>query len=223
MFLNRNITIQKSNSFKLEKNRYLFSDIFISDNKIIAISVVYPDININFNLIDIIFNNKIYKFNEISIHRCYESSVVCILENEKLKSHIEKKKYTSLLIRYNGIVREFILQKLENNNYELSLFTLFKNDYYLLRTWIIYYNKIGFTNFILYYNGIIDEKVIEKVRNIDLNINIVIVEWDFSYWINIYNGVPSLKNINVISKDLNENYHHAQITAIISCIYRCFL
>src|ERR1700744_968137 len=50
------MSFDQINSFKIDKlkrNRYLFTDIFIADNKINFISMIHADIQINFEKVEI--------------------------------------------------------------------------------------------------------------------------------------------------------------------------
>jgi hypothetical protein len=82
--------------------------------------------------------------------------------------------------------------------------TLFKDDYKLLHQYIKYYNILGIKFFFLYYNGILNDELIENIKKIinDINSDIIVylTEWDYEYWWYLENKI--------------DKHHHAQTMAL---------
>ena len=110
--------------------------------------MVYPDIKINFDKIEIIYLDKKSNFTKINTHRVYESSVICILEDPALNSHFRNNNTIDIIINYNNKSQNYILNNIHNiNKYNLSFGTRYK----LVKPWIEYYSKLGVSIY-LYYN-----------------------------------------------------------------------
>ena len=114
--------------------RFLFTDIFIIDNNIGLISIVYPDVDINFEKIECIINNKIYYFTKKIINRIYESNVFLETEDSTLNKIISKNDTINLKIKYKNLEKEFNIKKIQIKNNGIVFTTLFKDDYYLFHT-----------------------------------------------------------------------------------------
>jgi hypothetical protein len=188
-----NIKIIKSKSIIID-DRILFSNISLCNNKIICTSIHYRDCPWDINDIILytkdcnIINKKIYD------HDNFESVLSIILELDTIPSNV------SLFIGYkNSNYNKFNLKQLNIKKHNLSAMTLFKDDYYLLKRYLKYYNNLGIDIFFLYYNGIITETLINNIIKLnDLNLNIYIVEWDYKYWWNY----------------IDLKHHHSQTMAI---------
>ena len=105
--------IYKPKNFKLPNRlfpRFLFSDIFIINNNIGLISIVYPDENIDFNKIECVVNNKTYYFTKQIINRVYESNVFLCTEDSNLSSFIDNKAQITVKIKYKSLEKDFILE-----------------------------------------------------------------------------------------------------------------
>ena len=190
--LNRNgINIIKPNSIVLN-NKVLFSNISLCKNKIILTSIFYKNEKIKTDLLKLDINiksNKILKKN-IYENNHYESSKMMILELEKYEEH--------LILNINE--ESIYLHQLYIPEHNISAMTLFKDDYCLLKKYLEYYSILDVTIFFIYYNGKINNKLIDFLnKNISDKYKIYLVEWDYTYWW-------------YINKD--EKHHHAQTMAI---------
>jgi hypothetical protein len=189
---------------KYNNDFYLFFDIFIKNNDLFIIVPIYDKFILDENKLYIIFNNKQLILKEAIKYIEYEGIIILKFEiNSELNINNEFKiiydKITSF-INIELIIKDKI--NIINNNICIS--TLFKDDYFLLDTWIEYYSKKNLTDFYLYVNSKI-EKIKDKLSNILKKYNrynITIIEWDFNYW----NNTPKFK-------------HHAQIGMLNHCLY----
>lgn len=187
------INIIYPNNFKIGENIYLFTDLFISGNDIIGVTKYYN--NINFNKIEIYVNNKKRFFDVIHIHKnSNEQSVICILKNVTIKKKMK------IIVKYMKFRKQFILYKPDYKKYYLTMSTLFKDDEFLLKSWIMHYKKIGVEHFYLYYNGKITDKLLKYFDNIDRKL-FTLIEWNYTYWV-------------------GPNIHLAQITEVNNSIYK---
>ena len=66
--------INMINNFELKKDRYLFTDLFISENKIVFISMAYSDMSIKFENIRCYYLGKVSNFTDINIRKGNEST-----------------------------------------------------------------------------------------------------------------------------------------------------
>jgi hypothetical protein len=85
---------------------------------------------------------------------------------------------------YEGQTWTVSLDREDPPRCDLSLMTLFKDDYRLLPEFIRYYSNLGVERFCLYFNGPLESidwtflQNSEKVRGAD----ILLVEWNVEYW-----------------------------------------
>ena len=190
--LNRNgINIIKPNNIVLN-NKVLFSNITLCKNKIILTSIFYKNEKIKTDLLKLDINIKSNKILKRSIYENnhYESSKMMILELEKYEEH--------LILNINE--ESIYLQQLYIPEHNISAMTLFKDDYCLLKKYLEYYSILGVTIFFIYYNGKINNTLIDFLnKNISDKYKIYLVEWNYTYWW-------------FINKD--EKHHHAQTMAI---------
>jgi len=205
------------NNFELSFQRYLFTDLFISNNRIIFISIVYQDdITFDFSLINCFFNNKIYKFTTPYIKLYHEPCVIGILEHDDITNYLKQSNVIFCKIQYKDKHKSFLLSLNPSKPiYNLTIFTLFKDDSYLINSWIEYYLSKGVQHFFLYFNG-----KLNNIKHIIINFDpkiVTFVEWDYPYY-HWYDKPDSyyykLYNITYVDK------HHAQPMAINSCLYR---
>jgi len=112
-------------------------------------------------------------------------------------------------VEYTAIHKTFLLEhilssKIKHN--ELSLTTLFKDDYTIFPFFYDYYKKQGVSHFYMYYNGKITPKIQHLFDNFVEN-DITFIEWDYLYW-----------NDMTLSK--NKYQHHAQLGQMHHAIYK---
>jgi hypothetical protein len=192
--LYNDIKIIKPNKI-LINNKVLFSNISLCKTKIILSSVHYKYNNWNLENIRIdIKNAKILK-KTIYDNDNYETSITIILEIDK---EVDRE---TVYISYNNEYKYKIhIEQLKINISDISAMTLFKDDYELIKTYLKYYSNLGVEVFFLYYNGIIDSNIVEKIKSFNsYNYKIYLIEWDYLYWW-FYNN--------------NEKHHHSQTMAI---------
>jgi hypothetical protein len=193
-------------------NKYLFFDIFIKNNELILIVPIYDDFILDEKklLLINIPNKKQLILKEAIKYIEYEGIII-------LKYDISDISDNKFMVKYGKISKEFNLEVILNivniYNEDISISTLFKDDYNLLETWINYYCSKNISDFYLYYNGKIEniknnlEKIINNINN---NININIIEWDYPYWNHPYKNHP-YKTIKY--------KHHAQTGMLNHCFY----
>jgi hypothetical protein len=172
-----NITIIKPNNI-IVNNRILFSNISLCKKNIILSSMHYNKDAYNINDIDInIKNQKIIKKIIYDNDDNYEPSFTIILELEKLVNNI------NITIYYKKNKYEIYLEQLNIIDHNISAMTLFKDDYFLLKRYLKYYHNLGVNIFYIYYNKIIDHKIIEIITKLnEYNLKIYLVEWNYLYW-----------------------------------------
>ena len=70
----------------------------------------------------------------------YESNVYTYIDDSELQNFIKSRDKIEVTITYQNKIMKYKLDKKCNNTqHNLSLTTLFKDDYYLLLPWIEYY------------------------------------------------------------------------------------
>jgi hypothetical protein len=194
--ITKNINIIKPINIIID-NRVLFSNITLCKKRIILTSMHFKNMKWDYNLLSINVSecniiNKIILDNNDE----YEGSTVIILELDAYVGNLflnitYKNKY-----KYN-----LYLEQLNIIEHKISAMTLFKDDYYLLKRYLKYYNQMGVEVFYLYYNKKIDYLLVEEIVKLnENNLMIYLVEWDYIYWWK--------------DKDDSNKYHHAQLMAI---------
>lgn len=210
-----------NNPFKIENTKYprfLFSDIFFTDNTIGIISIIYPDVKQEYDKVNIKIDNlnKTFNFNKKIMREKYESNVYLYIEDSDLKQYLKKRTKITIEVNYQNITRKFNLIKLPKKKYNLAFTTLFKDDYYLLKPWIDYYLLLGVEHFFLYYNKKIDNKITNLLQTyLDKNI-VTLIEWDFIHKLPEIQNLD--KNIQLIKESYKNNYHHSQPMSMAHCL-----
>ena len=189
------ITVIKPNKIIID-NRVLFSNISLCKKKIILTSLYYKYNNWNLEKLKLnIKNNKIIN-RTVFENDDYESSLTIILDLDKECDR------ETVYISYNDHEYKYKvnIEQLKIKKHEISAMTLFKNDYELLKRYLKYYSEMGVELFLLYYNAEIDDNIIKKIKDLNINnVKIYLFEWDYIYWW-YYDG--------------NLKHHHAQTMAI---------
>lgn len=188
------VHIIKPNQITLD-GKVLFSNITLNKHKIILTSSYYIYTPWNLDLLKInIPNNKILKkYNYIYDH--YETSLSIIIELEYVNSN------EIIQIIYEDSCFDFNLEQVHLEEAPIYAMTLFKDDYLLLKQYFKYYSNLGINHYLLYYNGNINNELIQFIEEINQmhNNTIYLMEWDYSYWWQHTN---------------NPKHHHAQTMAI---------
>ena len=197
VFINKknNYTTQKTSLISCGLDyKMLFFDVFKKNNKLFMIIPVYNH-NISFiNKIKIVNNGVELELKDTYTKIKQEPIIILIY-------HFISNNNT-ITIKYNdNVVKHCELENVKTKtSYNLTLTTLFKDDYYLFDAFYNYYTKQGVEHFYMYYNG----KINNKIRNIFNKSNVTLIEWDFVYW-----------NDNTCSFK-----HHAQIGQMHHAIYK---
>ena len=193
-----NIKVIKPNNFII-KDRVLFSNITLINNKIYLTSIYYHDNPWNVKDIDIeIINNNIIK-KEVIEYKNYESCLLIILEIEKLINNI------NIIIKYDKYNKKIELNQLTLPKNNIYAMTLFKDDYQLLKKYLEYYKNLNVDCFFLYYNSKINEEFINEISIINQSkYQIILIEWDYDYW--------------YVNKN-KPKHHHSQTMAINDSLY----
>jgi len=189
------------NSFPLSNTEVLFFDIFFKNNKIYLILPIYnepystDDINITINENRVPITTKFMK-------NQYEPILVYIYDyfvGDTTKS-------IELTIEYKNIIKTYELENIITSEIipnNLTLSTLFKDDYKLFPFFYDYYKTQGVSHFYMYYNG----KITPEIHKYFEGNDVTLIEWDYIYW-------------NDMSSSKNKYQHHAQLGQIHHAIYR---
>ena len=164
------------NSWELKKDNYLFYDMFCRNNELILIiPLIDGRYYINMN---VYYNNTI--LNITNIYDNISNDIVILVYN---LNNYNNEDIINIIVEYNNIIKNYKLKYMNilEQKYKLTQTTLFKNDHYLLNTFIKYYEQQGIEHFYLYYNGIIDTTLFKDIL---LKENITLIEWNFPYIIN---------------------------------------
>ena len=151
---------------------FILFDAFKKKNKF-YLNLCVLNNNFNENKLLVCINNKIIKFYKKveNIHKqCYTTIYIynCDL--------IEPNNFYD--INYKDV---YFLGKFENIlqdiKYNLTLTTLFKDDYNYFNLFYDYYKKQGVEHFYMYYNGKINETIANAIKKND----VTLINWDFPY------------------------------------------
>lgn len=104
-------------------------------------------------------------------------------------------------IDYNNSVKKMAIDYILDNSYlyNLTITTLFKDDYEIFPTFYNYYKMQGVEHFYMYYNGI----VTKEIKNFFNYPDVTLIEWNFKYFLS---GCRYL--------------HHAQMGQIHDALYK---
>lgn len=199
------------NNFHLKDHEYLFFDIFVEKERIVFVSMHYATNIIKHGEIELILNgnNKVYKINKHFEKTSYESSFIGIYEYPEISECIRNNDIINFIIKYDSKEKEFTLKTKAPQDLGIVSTTLFKDDWYLLKCWTEYYSSKGVNTFILYYNGVIFDELKEYV--LSLNKNIILIEWNYKYWVDVK---------PCFNQQFSRNWHHAQLGMLNTCIYK---
>ena len=152
------INLVSINNFKISENKYLFFDIFSKDNKIHMILPIYNDV-FNSDDIDINIEGIKIEISEKYIKDSSEPIIIYIYDYTSNKSEIV------VNINYKNIIKIYNLQHIiSNKKNNLSITTLFKNDFKLFPIFYQYYLEQGVEHFYMIDNDSTDEplKILQK-------------------------------------------------------------
>ncbi len=198
-----NINYDNVNSFRLNEVQLLFFDIFARNNELIIIAPVYCDLAINYDDVEIKYENTKLKLKEKLDFIEFEPTIIRIYNLNDLK--IDDKKQLNINVSYQKYHQKFNIQyNIFSVEYNFVLSTLFKNDDYLLNTWMNYYKKQKVDYFYLYVNKKID-------KDYSSFTNCKFIEWDFEYWYD---------KSKYKCKDVSVSFHFAQMGQISHFIYK---
>lgn len=160
------------NCFKLDGDRLLFFDIFHKNNELVLIMPIY-DTPVDHNKIKITHNNIQLKIKEVISK--FSREPILILKYNMISINPEN----IFKVEYNSKSNTYKLSQGKTKiNKTLTITTLFKNDYNLIKIFYDYYKKQGVEFFYLYYNGIANDDI-KKLHNMK---DVLLVNWDFVYW-----------------------------------------
>ena len=198
-----NINYDNVNSFRLNELQLLFFDIFARNNELIIIAPVYCDLAINYDEVEIKFADTKLKLKEKLDFIEWEPTIIRIYDLSDFK--IDNKKKLDINVSYQKYQKKFTIEyNIFSQKYNFVLSTLFKNDDYLLNTWINYYKKQKVDYFYLYVNKKID-------KDYSSFTNCKFIEWDFEYWYDIS---------KYKCKEVYVSHHFAQMGQISQFIYK---
>jgi hypothetical protein len=173
-------------------------DIFIK-NKFVYMILSINNTEINENQICININSLVLNFNSKHVKNGPgEPIMIFIYDNPFIDYHDDK---IISEITYNNIINRMNIEYIKNEKYEydLTITTLFKDDFNLFPMFYEYYKSQGVEHFYMYYNGI----VTENIRQVFDKPDVTLIEWNFTYW---------LKNCKYI--------HHAQMGQLHDALYK---
>lgn len=202
--MNTNNITNTPNSFRIDKTRLLFFDIFYKNNKIYLIMPIYNK-PANPSQISLVINNKELVLEESFTKNSDEPILIYIYNVSEITLDI----VINVTMTCCEIKRSYTLRHIVTNTsnsispqYFLTLTTLFKNDYDIFPLFYNYYQTQGVSHFYMYYNGVVTKELKEffaKYGN-----SVTLIEWDFHYWNPRAFKYP----------------HHAQMGQIHHAIYR---
>ena len=194
------ISYDDLNTWSINKDYYLFFDLFARNDELIFISTAYDFYEIDFDSVNIKVNGADVEIKDKHDFIEYEPCVIRIYDISKLKLNNE---LINVEVKYKNEIRNFkIKYKTFIKKYNLILTTLFKDDDYLLKTWLNYYKKNGVEHFYLYINKPLTKKYMYKNTNI--------IQWDFHYWNKKENYSKKKKNLR----------HHSQVPQINHAVFK---
>lgn len=173
-------------------------DIFIK-NKFVYMILSINNVEINEKQICININSQVLNFNSKHVKNGpTEPIMIFIYDNPFIDYHDDK---IISEVGYKNIIKRMNIEYIENKKYEydLTITTLFKDDFNLFPMFYEYYKSQGVEHFYMYYNEIITE----NIRQVFDKPDVTLIEWNFTYW---------LKNCKYI--------HHAQMGQLHDALYK---
>ena len=165
------------NLFHINSFQYLFFDMFYKNNKLYLILPIY-DTPIHSDRIHIKINDTLVHPREKHINDSGEPVMIYIYDYIYVDSNIDSN--INVLVNFNNITRKYSLQNIKTERkHELSLTTLFKDDYNIFPIFYDYYTKQGVEHFYMYYNGISTPRIKQVLLNLS---NVTLIDWNFQYW-----------------------------------------
>lgn len=178
----------------LINDKYLFFDIFARLGELVLICPIYAKYLIE-NL-NIFINENILTDKHMIVYDEYEPIIIVKYNISHIESSI-----INVDIRINDKKYFYELYNAILDNGFLMCGTLLKQDYRDICFYKDYYAKQGCDFFVLYYNGLADESLIDQYANDET----IWINWDFPYWID-----PEIYGYK----------HHAQIGQINHMLYK---
>jgi hypothetical protein len=98
-----------------------------------------------------------------------------------------------IIVEYNRTFTAYRLDKNTSSNHKYTLChtTLFKDDHYLLKRFVKYYERQGVEHFYMYYNGPLTD-----LLDRDEYKNVTFIEWNYEYYIDPKDGHAQSGQIN---------------------------
>jgi hypothetical protein len=192
-----NLSYDNINTLQLSEDRYLFLDIFATNNILYLMCPVYEKkYTDELNNLKIYVNDTLYQFNILNTYSNKYESMLMIKVNNLNLAHNEI--ITVKISYFNSDYSYKLIHKLTRKKFKLAHTTLFKHDIYLFNLFYNFYTSQGTEFFYLCYNGIINDdikSVVSKYQNVKL------FEWNFHYF---------TENLSDISYDKVDRRHHTQ-------------
>lgn len=129
--------------------------------------------NFNKNKLLLCINNKILKFYKKIENTHKQCPVTIYIYDCDLVEPNNNYDITYKNIYFFGEFENILIDK----KYNLTLTTLFKDDYKFFNLFYDYYKKQGVEHFYMYYNGVSDENIINCMKKKD----VTLINWDFPY------------------------------------------
>jgi len=163
-------TYDSVNNFQLDGDKYLIYDMFARNNSLIIVCSKSATTD---NIIVKYLDNILKVDKKVEKHASLLILFYTINPNEN---------NLNINISYNNINKDYNLEykNFTDKKGNLSIATLFKDDYYLLPIFIDYYTKQGIEHFYMYYNGKLENlNIDESIKN---NPNVSFIEWNYPYY-----------------------------------------
>lgn len=185
------------------RDRYLFSDAFITDDgdgrRLVLVSTYYPDVTFDFGAVVVTVDGSRRAAREIGVN-AYEPSRAVVYALGDLPARAVH----AVDISYEGQhLSARIAPDVAPPRPEFALATQFKGDHRNVEAMYRYYRSQGFERFYLFYNG----DLARLASPLFKAPGIIYGEWNFRY--RLYAHEPPF-NALLVDPGALQNHHHAQ-------------
>ncbi len=159
----------------MDFNDFSIFNVFIK-NEFVYVILSINNQEINESNISIIINSNKLNFHSKYVRNGPTEPILIFIYDNPFKEYINKAEAN---IIYNDIFKSIKIDYIINETYlyNLTITTLFKNDYNLFPLFYEYYKKQGVEHFYMYYNGVITSEIKELFNKSD----VTLIEWNFKY------------------------------------------
>ncbi len=181
----------------MDFNDFTVFDIFIKKEFVYVILSINNQ-EIHESKLNVSINSQVLNFHSKHVRNGPSEPILIFIYNNPLK---EYHNIVQAEVNYNNQNKQMIAEYIINESYlyNLTITTLFKDDYNLFPLFYEYYKNQGVEHFYMYYNGIITKEIKELFNKSD----VTLIEWNFRY---------SLSNCKY--------WHHAQLGQMHDALYK---